>query len=126
MKKRGVLGLAAGTLLLLSGLAHAFLGWPMFDSALRAANVDARLVSGLAAGWYFGSVAMLAFGVIVTHAGVCALRGRRPAAVAVAVIAIACVLFGLTAFCALDWNKHFLGFVLIGAMAGTFALWRSE
>jgi hypothetical protein len=81
VKARIGLGVAAGVLLLLSSAAHALLGWPQFGAALADAGLDGQTVGALAVGWYFGSVSMLAFGVIVLAAAVDAARGR-PVAVA--------------------------------------------
>lgn len=114
-------GFAGGALLVLSSLAHAFLGWPPFRAALRAADVDARLAGALAVGWYFGSVAMLTFGVIVLRAAWKLSEDAESARGPVKPIAIAYLLFGFSAFLMRDFNPHFLVFILTGSLLAGFA-----
>ena len=68
MKRYSILGLVAGLLLIASSAAHAFLGWPPFGAALAEAGIEGDIIGALAVGWYFGSTAMLVFGVIVLAA----------------------------------------------------------
>jgi len=124
MKARAGIGIAAGALLALSSLAHAFLGWPALRPALQAAQVDERLIGALAVGWYFGSVAMLVFGVIVLQAALRAARGHQVETAPVRAIAVAYVLFGLTAFVCRGLNPHFLFFVACGALVAVFGYWK--
>lgn len=121
MRVRGAIGVLAGALLLASAIAHAFLGWPPFAEALSAAGVDGGLAGGLAVGWYYGSAAMLAFGMIVLLAALAVLRGRMVSLVPVRVIAVVYVAFGVSAFVARDMNPHFLLFVATGVLVGIFA-----
>jgi hypothetical protein len=115
---RHALVLAAGALMEVSSIAHAGLGWPMMARALRDAGLDADLTGALAAGWIFGSVAMLGFGGIVLQAGVRMRRGDPSGIPAVRIIAAAYVLFGAGAFVLRDFNPHFLLFVGTGLLAG--------
>ena len=88
---------------------------------LTAVNAGQDLISGLAIGWYFGSVSMVIFGVIVI---VLAVKVHRQAQVSLApamVIALGYLVFGLTVFVTSDFNPHFLLFVLTGVLLGTFA-----
>jgi len=124
VKFRPGLGIAAGVVLLSSGPAHAFLGWPPMRAALTAANVDGRVVGALAIGWYFGSVAMLVFGVQMINAAVQVGRGNLSASAATKAIAVAYVVFGAVAFLARDLNPQFLFFIVTGVLAGVFAFWR--
>ena len=62
---RDVLGFIAGGLILLSGAAHSFVGWPVIRAEIAKTNTPADLVTGIAAGWYFGGAAMLIIGVTV-------------------------------------------------------------
>ena len=59
----------AGFLLLLSAGAHAGLGWPAMREELTKVSASTDLMASMGIGWYFGSVAMAAFGAIVLSAG---------------------------------------------------------
>lgn len=62
---RNVLGFVGGALVLVSSAAHTFGGSQGIIPELAKTNGAADLVAGLAAGWYFGSAAMLIIGVTV-------------------------------------------------------------
>lgn len=121
MKGTAILGIAAGAVLVLSALAHAFLGWPALHPALAASGVDESLIGAIAVGWYFGSVAMAVFGLIVLVMAVKLLRGRTVDMAPVAVMALGYLGFGLAAFLARDLNPHFLLFIGTGLLLGAFA-----
>ncbi len=123
MKARLLVGVSAGVVLLLGGLAHGFFGWPPLRSALVAAGVDPQVVGALAVGWYFGSAAMLAFGVVLLQSAWRVHRGNQTAADPARTVAITYVVFGAVAFVARDFNPHFLFFVLTGLLVGVFAFW---
>jgi hypothetical protein len=114
-KARTLIGVAGGALLLASGLAHAFLGWPAMAAALAAVEASEDLSGALAVGWYFGSMAMLVFGMIVL--GI-AIRKADPCAVRF--IAIGYLVFGLAAWLARDLNPHFLLFIATGVVLAVF------
>lgn len=69
---RTILGVVAGPLLLLSAVAHALLGRPAMSAALADVGAGEELAGPLAVGWYFGSMAMLVFALVVLRI---ALRG---------------------------------------------------
>lgn len=113
---RTALGIAGGVILVLSAVAHAFLGWPAMAAALAEVGAGADLVGALAVGWYFGSTAMLVFGLIVLRI---ALRaGER---CAVRFIAFGYLVFGVAAFLVRDLNPHFLLFIGTGLVLALFA-----
>lgn len=62
---RNVLGFIGGGLILVSSAAHSLAGWQAIGSELAKTNAPADLVTGIAAGWYFGGAAMLIIGVTV-------------------------------------------------------------
>ena len=121
MRGRGILGLISGLLLVLSSLAHAFLGFPPLRTQLTASAAAEDVVGALAIGWYFGSAAMATFGLIVLTSGANALKGKPSGLAAVRWIALAYALFGLAAFFADGMNPHFLGFIVIGLLLGVYA-----
>lgn len=121
MKYRAVFGMMTGILLILSSLAHAFLGWPPIKSALTSFNVDQGLIGAITIGWYFGSVAMFVFGIIVFNNGLKVFRGDTVTRGTLYVIAIAYIIFGLAAFIVRDYNPHFLFFIAIGSLVGIYA-----
>jgi hypothetical protein len=107
---------AAGLLLVLSSAAHAGLGWPLMASELAKTSAPPDLTSGLAVGWYFGSVAMLAFGVIALVAGFSGVPARGSIFWASLAVGVAYGGFGLATY-AVRRDTHFLGFVAIGTLA---------
>jgi hypothetical protein len=100
---------------MLSSLAHGILGWNAMSAELARTGAP----SDLATGWYLGSVAMVAFAVIVLASWLEA-RGKRPAGrTAAATIALAYFAFGLLEFLFRSFNRHFLiAFVIPGAFLG--------
>ena len=121
MKGRAYLGIATGVVLILSSLAHAFLGWPSLRPALETGGVDANVIGAMAVGWYFGSVAMAAFGAIVLVWAVKLLRGQTVDMAPVWIMALAYLAFGLAAFLVRGLNPHFLLFIVTGLLLGAFA-----
>lgn len=121
--KRGktarIIGFLVGGILLLSAIAHA-MAWPQLAAALAAAGA-AELAGPLAIGWYFGSVAMAVFGLVVLT-----IAGRRADPAPVRWIAVGYLVFGLVAFFTRDLNPHFLLFVVTGLLLGLFALLARE
>ena len=113
---RRVLGIVVGALLILSAVAHSLLGGKGMREALVAAHVPADLLRGAMIGWYFGGVAMLAFGVVVLHT----FAGRRGAAgVALfpsQVVAVIYLVFGAAALLLTDFDPFFLVFVVPGLL----------
>jgi len=118
-KARTLVGIVGGALLVISALAHAFLGWPAMDAALANVGAGEALAGALAVGWYFGSMAMLVFGLIVLRI---AIRDGEPCAVRF--IAVGYLVFGLAAWLARDLNPHFLVFITIGVLLAVFGFWR--
>lgn len=104
--------------MLLSSVAHALLGWPTMRTGLQDAGAPADLVGALAAGWYFGSAAMAAFGAVVLVCGMRLRRDDRSGATVVFLIAACYVIFGLAGFFLRHFNPHFLLFIATGALAG--------
>ncbi len=115
-KSRAALGILGGALLVLSSLAHAFLGWPALAAALADSGVGEELAGALAIGWYCGSMAMLVFALIVLRT---AIRNTDPCAVRF--IALGYLVFGLAAWLARDLNPHFLLFIATGIVLALFA-----
>ena len=113
-----MLVVVAGALMLLSAAAHGLLGWPAMLSELRAVGAADDLIGGLSAGWYWGSVAMVAFGLIALLAGMRLRRGDLSGVAPIRVVAACYVLFGLAAFFSRGFNPHFLLFVATGLLAG--------
>lgn len=122
MRIRAVAGLAGGSLLLLSSVAHAFLGWPAVSTAIKDTNATAELTTDIAIGWLFGSVAMLAFGLIVLLFGVRLWQGKTADRRPVIVIAVCYFGFGLGAFFWTHFHPHFIGFMVIGFIVATAAV----
>jgi len=109
--------------LVLSSLAHGILGWKAMSAELVRTGTSPDLLADLATGWYLGSVAMVAFAVIVFVTWLEA-RGKRSAGrAAAATIALTYFTFGLLAFWFRSFNGHFLvAFVIPGALLGVAVL----
>ena len=115
---QGIVVVAAGVIMVLSSAAHSMLGWPAMSFELEKAGVREDLAAPLAVGWFFGSMSMLAFGIITVIFGRRLKRGDRSGAPAIAVIAAAYVLFGTFAIVIRQFDPHFLLFICTGLLAG--------
>ena len=115
---RGILVLLAGAAMALSSAAHSLGGWPPLRSALETAGAPQALEQALATGWYFGSVSMLTFGVILILCGLRMKRGDASLVAASRAIAACYVVFGVAAFLTHHFNPHFLAFIIPGLLAG--------
>lgn len=118
------IGLLAGVLLVLSSAAHLLLGWKQLKIALEATHAPADLVTGLAIGWHFAGVAMLAFGVIVLFTFAEAFKRRPVSFRPVGFIALVYLAFGIWALTVSDLNPFFLVFIVPGMMLAA-ASWRA-
>jgi hypothetical protein len=112
---RGVAGLVAGAMMVLSSAAHSFVGWPQMRAPLEAAGAPRDLVLGLGFGWHFGGVAMLTFGAIVIFVFANRLRGRVVPLAPAALIAVVYLTFGAWALLA-SGDPFFLAFVVPGLL----------
>ena len=106
----------AGLLLLLSSCAHAGLGWPAMRSELARISAPTDLMASMAIGWYFGSVAMAAFGAIALSAGLGGLASGGRVFWASLIVGLAYGGFGLATY-GIYHEPHFLGFVALGLLA---------
>ena len=114
---RNIVVIVAGLLMLLASLAHGLLGWPAVRAELVHEHANPDLISGLAAGWLWGSACMLTSGAIVTISGIQMRRGNNSGALAVRAIAVCFLAFGLLAFVLEGFDPHFLIFVVLGLLA---------
>ncbi len=114
---RTVVLLLAGILMLLASFAHALAGWPHFATELGASGAPADLLVPLSIGWHWGSAAMGAFGLIVLTAAWKRWRGDRSGAWAVKWVAACWMLFGLATNVKFGFSGHFVGFMVVGALA---------
>ena len=115
---RAYIVIAAGVIMVLSSAAHGLLGWPAMRTELNKIGAAQDLSHALATGWYFGSVAMLAFGLITILSGLRLKRNDRSGASTLAIIAAGYIVFGTCALVQSGFNTHFLLFILTGVLAG--------
>lgn len=121
------LGVVTGALMALSALPHSLLGWPALASGLAASHAPADLVRGLAIGWYFGTVAIVAFGAIAVATFVRRLRGRAASLVPARIVAVAYVAFGTWALSFSGFEPFFaIAFVLPGVLLAVAAFVRDR
>jgi hypothetical protein len=114
---RNISIIVAGVLMLLASFAHGLLGWPAVRAELVNEHASLDLISGLAAGWLWGTACMLTFGAIVTISGVQMRRGNYSGEFAVRAIAVCFLAFGMLAFVLEGFEPHFLIFVVLGLLA---------
>jgi hypothetical protein len=113
---RAVIGLVAGGLLVLSGIAHSILGGRQIRADVTAAQVPSDLAFGLEVGWQFGGAAMLVFGIICLAVFAKRVRGERAGAFPAVVIAGAYLAFGAWALVASGFRPFFLVFIVPAAL----------
>lgn len=70
------LSILAAIVLAASSAMHSLMGWPALRAKLVAAQVPADLLPGLAMGWHFGGVMMLAAAALALLPWLAARRGR--------------------------------------------------
>ena len=121
-RARAVLGIVAGVTLILSSAAHSLLGWKKMQMDLASVQAPSDLVLGVAVGWHFGGVAMLAFGCIVTSLFLKRLKGENVSSLPAFVVAVAYVGFGFWALRASHLNPFFFIFIAPGILLAIAAL----
>ena len=119
---RAVLGIIAGAILILSSAAHSFLGWKQMRMALAKVQAPSDLVLGVAVGWHFAGVTMLAFGCIVISLFLRRLRGENVSSFPALVVALAYLGFGAWALKASHLNPFFFVFIVPGVLLAIAAL----
>ena len=107
--------IAVAALLLLSSGAHGVLGWKMLHAALVTAAAPDDIVRTVAIGWFLGSAAMVAFGLVVLVAWRRSRRRDGSGLHAAAIVAAVYFLFGLGAFLYSGFNTHFLLLFMVPA-----------
>jgi len=113
-----VLTLVSGSIMVLGAIPHAFFAWPHFRAALLAAAVDPDMVGAIAAAWRFGSVMMVATGLVVAGQGAWAWRGQPAlSARVVGPIGLAWLGYGIVAMVARHGSTHLFAYVVAGALA---------
>ncbi len=110
------LGLAIGAVLILSALAHSFIGGPDLRSQLELAATSLQLIRGVMLGWNFGGMAMVVFGVIVSSIFWNAWQAKPVSLLPARVIGIAYLVFGILAIAFVERNPFYAAFVLPGLL----------
>lgn len=104
--------------MVLGAIPHAFFAWPHFRGELLAAAVDPDTVGAIGAAWRFGSVMMVATGLVVIAQGARALRGCATlSARVVGPIGLGWLGYGIIAMVARDGSTHLLAYVIAGTLA---------
>ncbi|MCB1009242.1 MAG: hypothetical protein KDB94_10140 [Acidobacteria bacterium] len=111
----------AAAMLFASAFAHALGGWPQFVGELAARGVDAAATGALQIGWYWGSVAFLAFALVAALAARARPEEDRLARGALLAVGAPMVGFGIAAMVARHGNPHFLLFVALGLVLAASA-----
>lgn len=112
MKAKSILGVIAGTILILSAFAHAILGWKAMSEQLAQTNAPPDLVQGLQIGWVFGGPVMLVFGILCISTFLKRFRGEAAPTFAPVLIAIAYLAFGAWAAITTGGDPFFLIFIV--------------
>jgi hypothetical protein len=103
--------------MVLGAIPHAFLAWPHFRTGLLAAAVDPDVVGAIEAAWRFGSVMMVATGLVMVLQGVRAWRGAALSPFVVGPLGLAWLGYGVVAMLARDRSTHLLAYVVAGSLA---------
>lgn len=103
--------------MMLGAIPHAFFAWPHFRGELLAAAVDPDVVGAIAAARRFGSVMMIATGLVVALQGARAWRGAAMSALVIGPMGLAWLGYGIAAMVARDGSTHLLAYVVAGALA---------
>jgi hypothetical protein len=99
---------------------HALLGWPPIVAQLRSASVDPDLIAGISVGWHFGSIAMVALGVVVI-ASAAGVASHASAFRSALTVGASYICFGLGAAVFRSPKPQFLGFIVIGVLIASAA-----
>ncbi|MEM7247382.1 MAG: hypothetical protein AAF533_18725 [Acidobacteriota bacterium] len=121
---RKVLGFLSGLLLLVSGFFHSYSGLPPLSDALAADGVSAEIHLSVIIGWVFGSVAMLAFGVMMLVWALRVHRGESPSTAPAGAISVAYLCFGAVVFHVTDHDPRYLLFIITALLVGATVNWR--
>lgn len=107
---------------LLSSVAHFQIGRPQLQAQLRQHGVTetSELWVDATAGWSFGSLAMLVFGLMLT-ACVFRLRSDRRKVWPFCLVGAAYVAFGAASLIAFGFSPHFMGFLVFGFLMVAWA-----
>lgn len=119
---RNVVGMIAGGLMLLDAAAHGFAGWPGLRGELARTNASPDLVEAVKVGWIFGSVALLAFGLVLLALFRKRLQGEPVPTAPALVIGALVAGFGAWAFVESGLEPFYFVFMVPGALAVFAAL----
>jgi len=110
------------------GFAHASIAWPELSRILwQEIDADSETITTIFIGWNFGSMAMLAIGVIVILSFVQLRRGFAGARWHAFTVGVFYILFGLAAFWLRNLDPHFLFFISSGLLlCFSSILWKSS
>ena len=114
-------GMFLAALLVLSSFAHSLGGLPPLQQALKQAGVEpgSELWIDATAGWLFGSMSMLAFGIIFGSV-VLSLSKTAVNLVPIVAIGLGYVVFGIGCLLMLHRGPHFVMFGVLGLL---FLIW---
>lgn len=115
-KWRAIVGMIGSILLLLSSVAHSFVGWPELRLQLELAGTTPDLMRGLQVSWIFGGMAMLVFGLILLRQYLRAWSGGPFDPEASLIIGAGYLGFGIWAIVTVERNPFYAVFVIPGAM----------
>ena len=123
-KTRLVIGVIAGLLMSLGGVAHSLMGWKQVRHILAQSTAPADFSDGLAVPWHFAGLVMVMSGVIVVAFFVSALRGQPDSRFAVLVIGATWLLFAIWGAIFVKPDPFFAIFAVPGIMVlmGTLGL----
>ena len=107
--------IAAGVLLLLSAGAHGILGWKQLSAELGASNSGIDLIAALGAGWQYGTMAMIVFGIAALIGGLDVVRAGRGVHTILLVAGGGYVVFGAAAIVRMQ-DAFFALFVVTGLL----------
>ena len=123
---RSWLLIVGGMLLIATGIAHALAAWPPLRRSLESYACPGELIGAVAAGWTFGSVAMITFGFLVLCDGWRLRSGNRVAIASASTVGAAFLAFGVMSWMMVNLRPHYLVYVGLGLLVGLPCLIHSQ
>jgi hypothetical protein len=126
---KATLMLGLSMLMFAMAWAHSQLGWAEMRAGLQDANVSTEIFGALQMGWYFGTFAFVAFGLLLLHQSMGLFLREQLSGIPVTIVASVMIAFGVLGIVSRGWGMHYAGFLAIGflvAMAGAIPVGASQ
>lgn len=112
---RATLFVASALLMIFGACGYALVVMPDLRGDLIEIGVRPTVLGGTVMHLYFAGIAMFGFALMVSAAAIQTIRGRVPARLPLAVVALIYIAFGVMAF-SRSHNPHHLGPIAMGLL----------